>query len=1340
MPELPEQKSLDKTIQAVDVAQDLGDAVEDYLNRVEALGHAPDLKLFLDEYSHLGEELKSAIEGLALVKGLLSAGSASSDDSRVSGLERELTAIKPGFSLAGYRIIRELGRGGMGVVYEAVHVDLDRPVALKILRPWSGGSARRRFLNEAKTAASLHHTNIVPVFDVGQAESISYYAMQKIDGEGLDCWVRRHRGEAARQQIEDSSASHLAVKPVSLSSTVVNNQIISKASGSQAGSDDERATSIPFPATLDAGLVPKPVSAEAEALIPGTSAHARWVAQVGSQAARALDYAHRRQVIHRDIKPSNLILDAAGTIWVADFGLALRLDDPDLSRGDGVLGTPRYTSPEQAARKVVDNRTDIYSLGAALYEILTLRPPYDGQTSDEVIRKILTESLVPPRQLLPSISRDLETIIIKAMARRPEDRYATAQEMADDLERFLNFEPVRARRIGAAGRLWRMARRHPAVSAVILVAMSIISVIASIAYERVARERDDAVLARSQTLLALQGEKSALDKAHKAMRNQLWREASMVRQSAVPDRRDKVLDLIREASEYDPEPELRTKLRNEVVQALAISDVRQKEPLVGQRVAGFEVLSGGNVVASLSEDGRTLSFLDPKSGKKTGEVSLETLLGPAVLGGPGFRGGEGAPGGLLSRRSVRNLLAVSSQLGLVRPDGRSIIWLDGQNGEWRGEWQSPGQAVILAALPVGDQPKILTIEDHRQIQGERRQSSSVYDSNDELLIVLHDLDGESAHPLVLDRFKPAPERNRFVWPVLSVSPDGKWVAISRLFEDQIRILDTSDGHELVAFSAQVPISSIAAGPDRRLAVAGGGTIRIWRNDIRVQNDKESWTTVALPTLGTHLGSIRQIRFSPDGNLIAASGRTSGIELWSLRSGLPVATLPTQGTIDSMAFSNGGTQLLAAIDENRSGSLKVWSIDEPLAEEFMTSMPEQVTSFGLLEKVRNPAIISHSNLGRIWIDMPGMASPESLSLPDNETAVSCISIDRQGRFWVASGNSILRWDEWQPQAGKLPPPSATFTLLDANRTGVMNRSFGLTRIPVSMSVSAQTGRVLFSRGPMLAVLNETISPVFIPVVLADGDEMERPQPRRDLGVVQREEQHKLQAGQNDGREPRRKPGPSRGHDDAEERAVGKNLEGMVTGPGNFRISSFFTRRAMITPDGRGIVLIRGDSWEYWQIGEIQEGPQAKFYQARKMAPPPLAPVRGISAFAISGDGSRLALGSREGVVTIISMNDQRILQRFQFKATDEENAPPVQDLAFSPDGRLLAVSGRTGVVVWKLEANPVQYFHLPEENIMAVAPIWDSSGEHLYTVNDQRNILKFNISKITDQIGQIGLNY
>ena len=156
---------------------------------------------------------------------------------------------------------------------------------------------------------------------------------------------------------------------------------------------------------------------------PRGSAYFRWVAEVGLQAADALAHAHHQGVIHRDVKPSNLLIDAKGNIWVTDFGLARRLADPGVTHHDSLLGTPRYMSPEQARTGSIDGRTDVYSLGATLYELLTLRPPFDGRTAAELIDQIGQHEPVPPRAIDPRVPRDLETIVLKALAKRPADRY-----------------------------------------------------------------------------------------------------------------------------------------------------------------------------------------------------------------------------------------------------------------------------------------------------------------------------------------------------------------------------------------------------------------------------------------------------------------------------------------------------------------------------------------------------------------------------------------------------------------------------------------------------------------------------------------------------------------------------------------------------------------------------------------------------------------------------------------------------------------------------------------------------------------------------------------------------
>ena len=316
---------------------------------------------------------------------------------------------------------------------------------------------------------------------------------------------------------------------------------------------------------------------------PVGSAYYRWVAEVGREAAEALAHAHRRGVIHRDVKPSNLLVDARGIVWVADFGLARRLADPGLTHHDSLLGTPRYMSPEQARTGPIDGRTDVYSLGATLYELLTLRPPFDGQTAAELVEQIRDRDPASPRQFDRRIPRDLETIVLKALAKRPADRYASAPELAEDLERFLHHEPVRARRISPVGRAWRFARRHPGGTAITTVAAATVLAVLTVAYVRVVQERDLARdeqkatgIANSKTLSAMREVQASNRKWLAEMRERYLSEATVVRHSKLPNRRAKGLDLLSKAAALDPDPELKVKLRNEAVEFLVLRDVEAR--------------------------------------------------------------------------------------------------------------------------------------------------------------------------------------------------------------------------------------------------------------------------------------------------------------------------------------------------------------------------------------------------------------------------------------------------------------------------------------------------------------------------------------------------------------------------------------------------------------------------------------------------------------------------------------------------------------------------------------------------------------------------------------------
>jgi RHS repeat-associated protein len=316
--------------------------------------------------------------------------------------------------LGEYRLLREVGRGGMGVVYEAVQESLGRHVALKVLPAHAllAPEHLERFRREARAAALLHHSNIVPVFGTGEDRGVCFYAMQFIHGQSPDRVLRELR--QARGQADDLSAS--------------------LAEGLRTGQ---------FPAGAAASPVAPTCSGEAGADTPRSGlpgsregGYFRGVARIGVQAAEALAYAHKQGIVHRDVKPSNLLLDAQGTVWVTDFGLAKAEGTGELTRSGDVVGTLRYLAPERFAGRS-DPRGDVYSLGATLYELLTLRPAFDERDRARLIERVTHGEPPRPRQVDGRIPRDLETVVLKALAQEPAERYPTAEALADDLRRFL---------------------------------------------------------------------------------------------------------------------------------------------------------------------------------------------------------------------------------------------------------------------------------------------------------------------------------------------------------------------------------------------------------------------------------------------------------------------------------------------------------------------------------------------------------------------------------------------------------------------------------------------------------------------------------------------------------------------------------------------------------------------------------------------------------------------------------------------------------------------------------------------------------------------------------------
>jgi serine/threonine protein kinase len=446
--------TLDRELVAASPALELEPALEDpelvravreYMSAMEA-GHTPRRPDFIARYPQIAGTLADCLHALEFVQAigprLDQPAGTTATTSRAGS-----PAIDPMVPLGDFRIVREIGRGGMGVVYEAEQLSLGRRVALKVL-PFAltlDSRQLQRFKNEARAIAQLHHTNIVPVYSVGCERGVHFYAMQYIEGRPLAAII-----EELRQAAGDGRPERRGTEP----------------RGEANACPRENQPTNPGPAQPDkrgeSTIHGLRVTGSTVSFLHDANFF-QMVARLGVQAAEALEHAHQRGVIHRDIKPANLLIDDKKHLWITDFGLAqFQERDGALTMTGDLVGTLRYMSPEQALARggVLDARTDVYSLGITLYELITLEPAFDGRDRHELLRRIADEEPRPPRQRNAQVPVDLETIVLKALAKRVEDRYATAQEFADDLRRFLDHKPILARRPSPWARVAKWTRRH----------------------------------------------------------------------------------------------------------------------------------------------------------------------------------------------------------------------------------------------------------------------------------------------------------------------------------------------------------------------------------------------------------------------------------------------------------------------------------------------------------------------------------------------------------------------------------------------------------------------------------------------------------------------------------------------------------------------------------------------------------------------------------------------------------------------------------------------------------------------------------------------------------------
>jgi serine/threonine protein kinase/WD40 repeat protein len=802
--------------------------------------------------------------------------------------------------LGEYRILREIGHGGMGVVYEAVQESLGRHVALKVLpfHHLMNPTHLERFRREARAAAQLHHTNIVPVFGVGEWEGIHYYAMQFIQGQGLDAVLEEVRRLRARKS---GPAGEGGQPTCELSASIAQGLLTGRfegaeiAVGQDSNPDGERRCQDGNPdPRLEIGpgvsatctrteMQPEMPDGHSELASQTETQYCRSVAQVGVQVAEALAYAHKQRILHRDIKPSNLLLDTRGTVWITDFGLAKAEGSDDLTSTGDIVGTVRFMAPERFQGKA-DPRSDIYSLGLTLYEMLTLRPAFADSHRARLMERVTKEDPPRPRKLDPHIPRDLETIVLKAIAKAPADRYASAEALAEDLRRFLADRPIQARRTSLAERTWRWCRRNPVVAALagVVVAAVLSVVVLSVVMASTFRE--------------------AAQKDRERLFESLVSQAQAERRAGD---RQRSLELLAEAAKIRPTDDVRL----QAIQTIASSGVRflQEVPSGDSRGEGDKVFS-----PVFSLDGKLVALI----GQESFPVgpAIQQPAGAAVQGfetKPVLHVREFPSGKLLAKRSdfytPLRFRPTTSHLAIAKDIAGPVTYLwDPVVGKDLGTYAGANPVFsangAYLATSSGQQVHIWNLAQGREAKPPPRGTPLQFVSERELLLL--DEGSYRRWDFILGREAYSTPKGLVG---LAVSAKGRLAALHGRLADPSReailVWDLIDGKQVAVLPGLgfVPSSVSFSSDDKQLALEDSSgkrlTILVWdlatRNLISrlssrgLQSSQGSWSD-------WHTWGYPPPSFSPNGAFLVARGVRGGryvLCLWDIETGAEIKALP-----------------------------------------------------------------------------------------------------------------------------------------------------------------------------------------------------------------------------------------------------------------------------------------------------------------------------------------------------------------------------------------------------------------------------------------------------------------